>query len=111
MLGGQICVYPGKELMVGVLVISWAKWSPLGLGVVVANGGFVGGIAWWQVSQSLVEVPSSWPPLWVVQMMWGFQELHLLQWKGHGVSGCSGVPMVRPQAVQRGLTVLAEGSK
>ena len=57
--GWLVCVYPGKELIVGVQVISSAKQSPLGLGVVIDSGGFVGGKAWWQVSQSLVEVPSS----------------------------------------------------
>ena len=58
-----VCVYPGKELIVGVQVISSAKQSPLGLGVDLGSGGFVGGLAWWQGSQSLVVVPWSWPPL------------------------------------------------
>ena len=77
LLGGLLVGDRVKDTIVGVLMIEWE----------VLDGRFVGGRASWQASQRFVMQPSSCPPSWVVQMMWGFHTMHLLQRKGQGLLG------------------------
>ena len=86
LLGGLLVGDRVKDTSVGVLVIEWE----------VLDGGFVGGRDSRHASQRFVTQPSSFPPSWLVLMMWSLNSVRLSQTNGHGASGCVVDPIASP---------------